>query len=622
MAKISFKRYVEQEWGKVPLFLIYAVLEWVLIIVLFVDGFLAFIANEFAKFFEMKIPCLLCTRIDHVLVHRDPDFYYNDSVCESHKKDVSYLAYCHVHKKLSDIRKMCEGCLLSFATEKESDCDTYKSLVGILHKDIEMFVDDDSEVHLTLPAGVKDDPVPNVKSSLHRCSCCGESLKVKTQPKAKRGGGGFVQHAPTPSPRAFGMIKTEEPRMDLSHIRCKELKLSDNEPDQLPPDEDGSNTFRIVKEDGKPARLPLLPEVEDMHEDRTPGSARGNRFFGIPLTDSASNTPRWTRIPRKSPLDKTEFASDTAEGTMPEADGDAMFQHWSRQIRLDRKSLIELYMELDEERNASAVAANEAMAMITRLQQEKAAVQMEALQYQRMMEEQAEYDEEDLQATKDMLNKREDDIKVLEAELEAYRAKYGNLPEEAFMGTGDVVDGDYQGFKTQSHSSDTERPECVSPVHASLAGGNKQENGGQIKQENVGQNKQENVGQTKQENVGQTKQENGHKNDQPPEGKGPENLEKSRTRQDNNRRLGRLKNLDKKNQQSSENLNHLVGEIERGTKTSLMKELTHINERVKALETEDGFINHPGERGKLLSEITENLQKLFHSIAYDDCQDA
>jgi hypothetical protein len=43
---------------------------------------------------------------------------------------------------------------------------------------------------------------------------------------------------------------------------------------------------------------------------------------------------------------------------------------------------------------SSAVAANNVMAMITRLQAEKAVVQMEALQYQRMMEEQAEYDQD------------------------------------------------------------------------------------------------------------------------------------------------------------------------------------------------------------------------------------
>ncbi|KAM7262897.1 hypothetical protein ACFE04_000580 [Oxalis oulophora] len=37
---------------------------------------------------------------------------------------------------------MCEGCLLSFATEKETDCDTYKSVIGILHKDLELLVDE------------------------------------------------------------------------------------------------------------------------------------------------------------------------------------------------------------------------------------------------------------------------------------------------------------------------------------------------------------------------------------------------------------------------------------------------------------------------------------------------
>ncbi|KAH0938512.1 hypothetical protein HID58_005973 [Brassica napus] len=72
------------------------------------------------------LPCLLCTRIEHVLVPRDSHFYYNDSkICDSHKKKVSSLAYCHVHKKLSKIKHMCEGCLLSFATQKEYDCDTY-----------------------------------------------------------------------------------------------------------------------------------------------------------------------------------------------------------------------------------------------------------------------------------------------------------------------------------------------------------------------------------------------------------------------------------------------------------------------------------------------------------------
>ncbi|GMH21673.1 hypothetical protein Nepgr_023515 [Nepenthes gracilis] len=49
--------------------------------------------------------------------------------------------------------------------------------------------------------------------------------------------------------------------------------------------------------------------------------------------------------------------------------------------------------ELEEERNAAAIAANQTMAMIKWLREEKATMQMEALHYQRMMEEQAKYDQ-------------------------------------------------------------------------------------------------------------------------------------------------------------------------------------------------------------------------------------
>ena len=56
-------------------------------------------------------------------------------------------------------------------------------------------------------------------------------------------------------------------------------------------------------------------------------------------------------------------------------------------LKSERKALSTLYAELEEESSAYAIAANQTMAMINRLQEEKAAMQMEALQYQRMMEE-------------------------------------------------------------------------------------------------------------------------------------------------------------------------------------------------------------------------------------------
>lgn len=484
MAKRTFSSFVEQEVGKFPHFLLYAVLEWILIILLFIDGFLAFIANEFARFFGLQTPCLFCTRIDHVLVHRSRDFYFNDSVCEAHKKEVSSLTFCHNHKKIADIRRMCEVCLLSFAADKaDSECDTYKSLVGILQKDLEEN-DDHDDNHdairhrIQLGLGFEE-----IKAGGLRCSCCGEAAKAKkAAAKAKTGalnnnnigkgrqyyGGSLLfSQAPAPSPRAM-----------FSRLRSSgELKLMpENEAELLPEFENGSSqavTSEKLREDVKAAMMPLLTEADDLNDEayKTPSFVRGNKFFGIPLTDSASNSPRLgMRVSRKSPLEKTEFASESMEGinvhmSTNDTDTDSILHGLKRQVRLDRKSLMALYMELDEERSASAVAANNAMAMITRLQAEKAAVQMEALQYQRMMEEQFEYDQEALQETNELLMRREEDIKALEAELEAYREKYGCLKEEGFTAYQEE-NGDNDDLEPKTHSyysSDSGRTEIGSP---------------------------------------------------------------------------------------------------------------------------------------------------------------
>ncbi|KAJ7945936.1 Myosin-binding protein [Quillaja saponaria] len=618
MATRSLPRYVELELGKLPHFFIYAILEWVLIVILFIYGFLAFVANEFAKFFELRTPCFLCTRIDHLLVHRNPDFYYNDSMCEAHHKAVSSLAYCHDHKKLSDIRKMCEGCLLSFATEKESDTDTYKSLVGILHKDLECFVEDDQQIQLSLHEGKKDDEFQVEKSSTNRCSCCGVPLKVKSSYSKGKNAAATFSLAPTPSPRAhpYVTLKNEESRgLELPHIRYTELKFMSDNDSEVPEDEDASyvNSHDThFREEAKTAAVPLLTEAEELNDEshKTPSFIRGNRFFGIPLTDSASNTPRWaSRIHRKSPLEKTESASDSTEGNLShEGDGDSILHHLKRQVRLDRKSLMALYMELDEERSASAVAANNAMAMITRLQAEKAAVHMEALQYQRMMEEQAEYDQEALQATNDLLSKREEELKALEAELEVYREKYGCLTEFVNKGRKDDSDEEYQ-FKSQSQSSlSGGKSECVSPPFIINEGENHGEN--VHNDDQAVHSERENGGVGLNEPVKDFKGENTYL-------------------------LGRLKKLERK-AQMSENADHslhsspysidnIEDETGKGSEDTLIRELSILSERVKALEADSGFLEYAakklethGEETTILTEISQNLQKLRHHLITSD----
>lgn len=607
MAKRSFTRFVEQELGKFPHFVVCAVLEWVLIVLLFIYGFLVFVANEFAKHFELPMPCLLCTRIDHLLVNRKPDSYYNDSICEGHKKELSYLAYCHDHNRLSDIRKMCEGCLFSFATGQQSDRDTYKSLVGILHKDLEGFVEDINPIHLNLPAVKEDDTLEVEKNSINRCSCCGEPLKEKSSYSKGKGAGAYSQ-APAPSPRAsFVTLRNEESRnLDLPHIRYKELKFMSGN-DSASEDEDGlsatnSDILFPVREDVKAATVPLLTETMDLNDDasKTPNFDRGNKFFGISLTDSPTNSPRWApKITRKSSLSKLAFASESVEGKLPnEAESDSILHYLTKQVHLDRKSLVALYMELDEERNASAVAANNAMAMITRLQAEKAAVQMEALQYQRMMEEQAEYEEEALGLTNELLTKREEEIRILEAELEAYRQKYGCLSEDDFRRSEIEAAEDYR--EDTSYSPDGAKSESDSF--------------------NVGVNE------------GDINGENRHNNylalsTQEANGGGTLNAVLKDFKAERTNSLGRLKKPDRikhlsserihLSQSGSDGIEHTNDKTGKQRKSILTRELSLLSNRVKALKADGGFIENAAQKlgkesegTKLLTEIYQNLRKL------------
>ncbi|CAL0319954.1 unnamed protein product [Lupinus luteus] len=590
MATRSFTRYVEEELGKFPYFVLYVFLEWVLIIILFLDGFLAFLANEFARFFELKIPCWLCTRFDHALIHRNPDFYYNESICELHKKDISSLAFCHNHKKLSDIRKMCEGCLLSFATERESDIDTYKSLVGILHKDLECFVEDGQPIQLSL----KDEEITRIETSnTQKCSCCGKPLKFKSSTGKPRRLESFAR-APTPSPRAYPFYtsKNEESNaLDLPQFAYTKLKFMEND-SELPEYDDGSNVNGQnvkLREDSKAPSTPLFAESDLNNEFHklTPTFSRSNKFFGIPLTDSANNSPRWSyKINRKSPLEKTELASDSNEANIQNDFDDAILNNLKRQVRLDRKSLMALYMDLDEERSASAVAANNAMSMITRLQAEKAAVQMEALQYQRMMEEQAEYDEEALQASNDMIIKREEEIKVLETELEIYRNKYGMLAEEDVLKATNLSHSDNNSTLLLNQGEDGSEKGFISSQSAF----SEAENGGMRPIEYIKDFK----------------------------------VEKTYL-------LGRMKKLENRTPftengvyslySSSDSFNNLGTETGIGSEASISNELSSLTERVKALEANNGFVEivskkpeGNGEGTKILTEISNNLEKLSHLV--------
>jgi len=82
-----------------------------------------------------------------------------------------------------------------------------------------------------------------------------------------------------------------------------------------------------------------------------------------------------------------------------------------------------LYSELEEEREASATAASEALSMILRLQREKAAEKMEASQYKRMADEKLYHAEECLEFLEEVIQQNEMEISSLMYQVETYKKK-------------------------------------------------------------------------------------------------------------------------------------------------------------------------------------------------------
>ncbi|KAE8695562.1 Ankyrin repeat-containing protein, putative isoform 1 [Hibiscus syriacus] len=125
---------------------------------------------------------------------------------------------------------------------------------------------------------------------------------------------------------------------------------------------------------------------------------------------------------------KKDFASAGFECWMPDRhfdDGDKnAFRVFEQASHEEHEARTALYLELEKERIAAATAADEAMAMILRLQEEKATIEMEARQYQRMIEEKFAYDAEEMNILKEILLRREREKHFLEKEVEAYKKMF------------------------------------------------------------------------------------------------------------------------------------------------------------------------------------------------------
>ncbi|KAK9671480.1 hypothetical protein RND81_12G032700 [Saponaria officinalis] len=104
-----------------------------------------------------------------------------------------------------------------------------------------------------------------------------------------------------------------------------------------------------------------------------------------------------------------------------DGEDDSTIRILEQALEEEQAARVALCSELEQERIAAATAADEAMAMISRLQEEKASIEMESRQYQRILEEKSTYDAEEMDILKEILVRREMEKHFLEREVETYR---------------------------------------------------------------------------------------------------------------------------------------------------------------------------------------------------------
>ncbi|KAF9625276.1 hypothetical protein IFM89_020862 [Coptis chinensis] len=160
----------------------------------------------------------------------------------------------------------------------------------------------------------------------------------------------------------------------------------------------------------------LSKNSEDSDVDEENTTEASNHIEGLHYLRKIS-------LPEKTESGREEFLDGSLICEISSGEGILTIDHLKSVLKEERRARCAIYEELEEERSANAVAAKQTMEMITRLQEEKAVVRLEALQYQRMMDEQSEYDQEALQLLNELVVKVEKEKHELQMELELCRKK-------------------------------------------------------------------------------------------------------------------------------------------------------------------------------------------------------
>ncbi|KAL0396457.1 UNVERIFIED_CONTAM: Myosin-binding protein 2 [Sesamum calycinum] len=496
MAANKFARMLHKNCHKTVVVLVYAVLEWILILLLLLNSCFSYLIGKFSKYFGLKPSCPWCCRLDQIV-----DF---KNVCEAHGTEISKLSYCSNHKRLAEFKNLCSDCSFS-RLARDGTVHEISSTVAFL-------------------SWLSGDMSENGEES--RCSCCDEVLSRKLCApsvvfKPSWDVLGYIkktlsvadifdaEQASETTARSKPLFQVDQENHCDDQLHCDGSQKAEVVEDycssaSVPTDGNGGNgcenlgSFEVQEWESNPTDFTHQPTNDPFcNEDdesvyitdmllQSAGYVDSDRFICIELTNDTATTSSQTTLTDSEEEHEDKQGNAESEGTegpdnIPESEGkdcnklsieaepkttfpelddsdqsvraavlsnstnielsadnksnnqgmEECFdgsviseievedeglttERLKETVKAQRKALHELYSELEEERKAAAVAANETM---------KSAMQMEALQYQRMMEEQAEYDQEALQLLNDLMMKREKEKQELGEELEMYRNK-------------------------------------------------------------------------------------------------------------------------------------------------------------------------------------------------------
>ncbi|KAH6789864.1 hypothetical protein C2S51_004870 [Perilla frutescens var. frutescens] len=157
------------------------------------------------------------------------------------------------------------------------------------------------------------------------------------------------------------------------------------------------------------------------------------RLFKFSKEDSS--VPFLDEMEMEKIENSTDFDGETkTDSDNDEEDGELDITTLRELLRIERQKVNAVRAELAKERAASATAAEEAMAMILRLQNEKSLIEMEWSQHRRLAEEKQIHDQEVIRSLQWLVRQHEFDTSLLEeaeeAEFEEARSSSnGNIIE-------------------------------------------------------------------------------------------------------------------------------------------------------------------------------------------------